>query len=484
MAVGVGGAAIVRAAIAVAVACTVGLAAALVVPATSAASATPASQAASAAPEGGGAVVYVATLDGIIHPISAEFIDDAIDTADTHQAAALVFVLETPGGLLESTRTIISRLTSCRTPVVVYVGPGAARAASAGFLITLAADVAAMAPAAHIGAAHPVSGGGEKMDETTEKKAAADVAAYARSLAQARHRNVKLADAAVLESRAFTADEAIKADPPLIDLIATDVADLLKQLDGRTIRRFDGRETTLHTTNARTEPLEMTARQRFLSAIAHPQIAYILFTLGLLGLTVELWNPGAILPGVAGGLCLLLAFLAFQVIPINTAGLLLIAFGLLLLVLELKVPSFGVLGVGGATSLVLGSIVMMNRTADVRVSLEFIVPAMLAFAGIFLFLGRLALTSQRRPAVTGANAMIGEHGRALTPIPAASAVDGNLGRIAAHGEIWNARSRGADPIAADAPVRIVAVDGLTVTVERADVPSAAPARSTPGGSPS
>lgn len=453
-------AAIVRVAIAVAVSCTGGA-----IGARSAQDAT-----------GGARVVYVAKVDGVIHPIAAEFIEDAIAAADSHDAAAIVVTLETPGGLVESTRTIVGRLTTARTPVVVYVGPGAARAASAGFLITLAADVAAMAPAAHIGAAHPVAGGGEKMDETLEKKAAADVAAYARSLAQARGRNVTLADEAVLQSRAFTADEAMKAEPPLIDLIATDVPDLLRQLDGRTIKRFDGREVTLpHTAGARQEMLEMTARQRFLSAIAHPQIAYILFTLGLLGLTVELWNPGAILPGVAGGLCLLLAFLAFQIVPINTAGLLLIAFGIILLVLELKVPSFGVLGVGGATSLVLGSIVMMNRTADVQVSLQFIVPGMLAFAGIFLFLGRLALVSQRFPSVTGANAMIGEYGRALTLIPAAGAAEAGaaeagtgVGRVDAHGEIWNARASGDQSIAAEAPVRIVAVDGLMITVERAD----------------
>ncbi len=303
-------------------------------------------------------------------------------------------------------------MVAARTPIVVFVGSAAGRAASAGFLITLAADVAVMAPGAHIGAAHPVSGGGEKLDETMAKKAASDVAAYARSLAQARRRNVTLADQAVLQSRAFTADEALHAEPPLIDFTAADVNDVLRKLDGRTISRFDGRQVTLHTAGARTETLDMTRRQRFLSAIAHPQIAYILFTIGLLGLTVELWNPGSILPGVAGGLCLLLAFLSFQILPINTAGLLLVLFGVVLLVLELKIPSFGVLGIGGATSLILGSVVMMNWTSDLRVDLQLIVPAMVAFAGIFLFLGRLALDSQRRPAVTGAAAMIAETGRA------------------------------------------------------------------------
>lgn len=413
----------------------------------------------------GAPVVFVARLDGVIHPIAAEFIADAIDAAEASGASVLVVSLETPGGLLESTRTIIARIVASRTPVVVFVGPGAARAASAGFLITLAADVAVMAPAAHIGAAHPVAGGGEAMGETMEKKAAADVAAYARSLAQARRRNVTLADEAVRQSRAFTADEARQAQPPLIDFIATDVADVVRQLDARTVTRFDGQTTvTLRTTGARLQPLEMTMRQRFLGTIAHPQIAYLLFTLGLLGLTVEMWNPGSILPGVAGGLCLLLAFLAFQVLPIDTTGLLLIAFGLALLVLELKIPSFGVLGIGGAASLILGSIVMMNRTADVRVGLQLVVPAMLGLAAIFLFLGRLALQAQRQPAVSGAPAMIGEPGRTLTAIPA-----GGLGHVSAHGEIWSARA--AHHIPARALVRIVALEGLTLTVESEPAPA-------------
>jgi membrane-bound serine protease (ClpP class) len=220
----------------------------------------------------------------------------------------------------------------------------------------------------------------------------------------------------------------------------------------------------------------MTARQRFLSTLAHPQIAYILFTLGLLGLTVELWNPGSVLPGVVGGLCLLLAFLAFQVLPINTAGLLLIIFGLFLLILEIKIPSFGVLGVGGALSLILGSLIMMDRSEDIRVSLQVVVPAMLALAGIFLFLGRLALAAQRLPSVTGASAMIGTIGRALTPI-----APSGVGRVSAHGEIWNARATA--PISNGEPVRILAVEGLMLTVESASPAVATPAGGTQSGSP-
>ena len=230
---------------------------------------------------------------------------------------------------------------------MVYVAPSGARAASAGFILVLAADVAVMAPGTHIGAAHPVSGSGEKMDETMSKKATEDVAAYARSLAEARGRNVMLAEQAVTESRAFTDQEALHASPPLIDFVARDEADVLRQLDHRMVKRFDGRTTTVDTTGIEIRRVDMSWRQRALSAIAHPQIAYLLLTLGILGLTVELWTPGAILPGVVGGLCLLLAFFALQILPVNTIGLLLIVFGLAMLILELKVPSFGALGIGG-----------------------------------------------------------------------------------------------------------------------------------------
>ncbi|MGH9346539.1 MAG: NfeD family protein [Vicinamibacterales bacterium] len=407
-------------------------------------------------------VAIVAEYDGIIHPIAAEFFDDVIARADTSGAVVTVLVLRTPGGLLDSTRTMVSRMIAARTPIVIFVGPSGARAASAGFIIALAADVAVMAPGTHIGAAHPVSAGGEsKADETMAKKAAADAAAYARTLAEARKRNVTLAAEAVTESRAFTDTEALQASPPLIDLVARDVNELLDRLDGRAITRFDGRAATLETSGIVIERMEMTTRQRFLSAIAHPQIAFLLLTLGMLGLTVELWNPGAILPGVAGGLCLLLAFFAFQVLPVNTIGLLLIVFGLALLVLELKVPSFGVLGIGGIVSLLFGSLMLTREVPGIRVGYGIIVPAVLALAAIVLALGRMALAAQRTPAVTGVEALVGEEGRALTAI-----APGDAGQVRVHGEIWRATSRRAIP--AGARVRIAAVNGLTLDVEPLD----------------
>jgi membrane-bound serine protease (ClpP class) len=403
-------------------------------------------------------VAFVAEVDGIIHPVSAEYLTSVIDESDTAGAQLVVFVLRTPGGLLESTRTIVSRMITSRAPVVVFVAPSGARAASAGFIITLAADVAAMAPGTHIGAAHPVSAGGEKTNEVMESKAAADTAAYARSLAGARGRNVDLSDEAVLKSRAFTEREALGAKPPLIDLVAPNLDSLLRELKGRTIRRFDGRPSTLTTADFEVRRVSMTWRQQFLSAIAHPQVAYILMTLGLLGITVEFWHPGAVAPGVIGVVSLLLAFFAFQVIPISTTGLLLILFGIALLLTELAVPSFGILGVGGLVALVIGSIMATRQVPGIHVSLGAIVPAALALAAAILLLGRLALQAQRRAPQTGAEAMVGGIGRTRTPL-----ASDTPGQIDARGEIWRAVSRTALP--ADAPVRIVAIDGLTLLVE-------------------
>ena len=402
--------------------------------------------------------VVVAELDGIIHPVSAEYLREVIDEADTSGAALVVVVLRTPGGLLDSTRDIVSRFITSRAPVVVFVGPSGARAASAGFVITIAADVAVMAPGTHIGAAHPVSGSGQSMDDTTAKKAASDAAAYVRSLAEARGRNVPLSAEAVLESRAFTDREALQASPPLIDFSASNVDEVVRQLDGRTVRRFDGRTTQVSTVNAEMVRIDMTLRQRFLSAIAHPQVAYLLLTLGMLGLTVELWNPGAIVPGVVGGLSLLLAFFALQILPMNTTGLLLVLFGLALLILELKVPSFGILGIGGTISLLVGSIMMTRQTPGITVSLGVILPAVLAVAAIVLFLGRLALRAQARPPTTGVQALIGAEGRSLSPLAADAA-----GQIDVRGEIWRALS--TQPLPVGARVRVVDVQGLTLHVE-------------------
>ena len=413
-----------------------------------------------AAPAAKAPLVVIARVDALIHPVSAEYMIDAMDRADADGAAAVVFTLSTPGGLVDSTRSIVSRMIASKTPVVVYVAPAGVHAASAGFIITIAADVAAMAPGTNIGAAHPVSGTGEQMDETMAKKSAEDLAAYARNLASKRNRNVELCDQAVKESRAFTDAEALSASPPLIDLVAVDLDDLLKQLDGRTVTRFDGSTVVLRTAGAETLALEMSLRQRILSALAHPNIAYLLLSLGMLGLTIELWNPGAVLPGVAGGICLLLAFFTFQVLPVNYAGLLLILFGVALFVLEIKVTSYGVLSAGGVISLLFGSMILMDSSApELQVSLNVIIPVVVGVSAVLIFLVRLAVASQRRRSVTGPSGMIDGEGVALTAFSS-----GTAGRVATHGEIW--RAVADEAVAEGDTVRITAVDGLTLTVRR------------------
>ena len=413
-------------------------------------------------------VVVAAEIDALIHPVSAEFIAQTISRADDDEAALVVLVLRTPGGLVDSTRDINTSIIESETPVVVYVGPSGTRAASAGFLITIAADVAAMAPGTHIGAAHPVSGTGQAMDETAAEKAASDVAAYARSLASQRERNVDLAEKAVTDSQSFTEREALEAEPPLIDLVAADLDALIDQLDGREVRRWDGDTVTLHTAGARIEQVEMNWRQRLLSAVAHPQVAVLLFSLGTLGLTIELWNPGAILPGIVGGLCLLLAFFAFQILPINYVGLLLILFGLALLVAEMLTATYGLLATGGLVAMVLGALMVVDSPApELQLGWPFILPTMLALGLIVMLLTRLGVRSQLTRPVTGPSGMLEQPGRTTEPIPA-----GGAGTVLTHGELWSATSDEA--IGADEPVRVVAVEGMRLVVKRQS-------EQTPGG---
>ena len=405
-------------------------------------------------------LVYAADVEALIHPVTAEFIAQAIKRADEDEAELVVLTLQTPGGLVDSTRSINKSIIESDTPVVVYVGPSGTRAASAGFLITIAADVAAMAPGTHIGAAHPVSGTGASMDEAMAEKAASDVAAYARSLASQRGRNVELSERAVTESESFTEREALEAEPALIDLVASDFDDLLVQLDGREVRRWDGTTTVLETSDAMVESVEMNWRQQLLSAIAHPQVSVLLFSLGTLGLTIELWNPGAIVPGVVGGVCLLLAFFAFQVLPINYVGLLLILFGLALLVAEAMTPTVGFLAAGGLLSMVLGAVMLVDSPApELQLGWPFILSSMLALGAITAMLARLGINALRKQPVTGRAGMIDAPGEVISPIGA-----GLVGRVSAHGEIWTATAD--QDIEAGAQVRVVSVDGLKLTVRR------------------
>ncbi|RPI55319.1 MAG: nodulation protein NfeD [Acidobacteria bacterium] len=405
-------------------------------------------------------VVYSAEVESIIHPVSAAFMIETIERADADNAALVLFTLRTPGGLVDSTRDIVTKMISAKTPVAVYVGPSGARAASAGFIITIAADIAAMAPGTHIGAAHPVSGGGAAMDETSSKKAAEDMAAYVRTIAAKRGRNAQLAEQAVLQSKAFTEEEALKAAPPLIDLIASSADDLLEKIDGRTVTRFDGRTIALRTSAAQVVDVEMTLRQRILSSIAHPNIAYILLSLGTLGLTIELWSPGAILPGVVGGLSLLLAFFALQVLPINYVGLLLMIFGLALFALEIKVTSYGLLTVGGIIALIFGSLMLIDSPApELQLNPALVVSTVVGFTAIAGFLVRLAVAAQRTAPVSGAEGLVGERGEVLTPI-----APGAPGSVRVHGEIWNAVA--SEPVSSGVRVIVTNLNGLTLTVRK------------------
>ena len=404
-------------------------------------------------------VVLVADVDALIHPVSAEYIAQTLDRAADEGAELVVLMLKTPGGLVDSTREINTNIIESKIPVVVYVGPSGTRAASAGFLITIAADIAAMAPGTHIGAAHPVSGTGEAMDDTAAQKAASDVAAYARSLASQRARNISLSEEAVTESRSFTEDEALSADPPLIDLVASDLDDLLEQLDQKQVRRWNGDIQTLNTKAATVVLTEMTWRQQLLSAIAHPQVAVLLFSLGSLGLTIELWNPGAIVPGVVGGLCLLLAFFAFQILPINYVGLLLIVFGLLLLILEMFTPTFGLLATGGIVSMVIGAVMLVDSSApELQLGWPFILSSMLMLGLIVAGLARLGIRAQRTTPVTGIAGMIDQVGQVRTAIQS-----DKTGSVLTRGEIWVAKSDG-DDISEGVRVRVVDVKGMTLTV--------------------
>ena len=405
-------------------------------------------------------LVYTVEVDGIIQPVIAEYIRKAIDRADAANADLLVITLRTPGGLLDTTRDINTAIINAKTPVAVWVGPSGSRAASAGFLITIAADIAAMAPGTHIGAAHPVSGGGGQMDDTMAKKVASDTASYGRTLAQQRKRNAVLVEQGVVDSRSYTEQEALGAQPPLVDVIASDVHDLLAKIDGRTILRFDGSNETVHVAGATIESVEMTWGQKVLSAVAHPQIAYLLLTLGMLGLTVEFWNPGAIFPGVAGGICLLLAFFALQVLPISYTGVLLILLGIVLLILEVKVTSFGVLAVGGVASIFFGSLMLIDSPLpEMQIGMRLILPITLSISGIVLFLVQLAVRAQKQRPVTGEAGMIDKTGHAITSIE-----PGGVGRVQTHGEIWTATAD--ESIAAGEGIQVVGVKGLLLTVRK------------------
>ena len=397
--------------------------------------------------------VYTVPAVGSINPGLAEFIVESIETAEKDQAAALVIQLDTPGGLVTSMRMINKAIVNAKVPVVVYVSPKGARAASAGMFITIAAHVAAMAPGTNIGAAHPVSIGIAKMGKVMGEKVVNDMVAYARSLAKERGRNANWAEKAVRKSVSIDAKQAVKLK--VVDLEAEDLDDLLQKINNRTVK-LGKEKVTLKTVGVTVKPIEEGLRVRILKHIADPNIAFILMLVGLAGLYFELANPGVILPGVVGALSLLLAFYAFQTLPVNFIGLLLIILAFILFVLEIYVTSFGLLSVGGVASLLLGSI-MLFKVGDMGMGIAWyvLIPSVVIISLFFLTVAGLVVRSHMRRSVSGTSGLLGERGVAYTDLKPE-------GQVFVHGEYWQAVSD--EPVAAGDAVEVVKVINLKLYV--------------------
>ena len=395
-------------------------------------------------------------IDGSINPVSAAFIHRSIEEAHREEAECLLIQLNTPGGLVKSTRVIVGDILESPVPVVVYVAPGGAHAGSAGVFITLAAHVAIMAPGTNIGAAHPVGmqGGG---DSVVSAKATNDAAAFIRAIAEKRNRNLEWAEEAVRRSISVSEREALAQR--VIDTIAPRTADVLRMIHGRTVEVSSGL-ATINSEGAQIVTREMGWAERLLDIISDPNIAYILMMLGFYGLLFELYNPGSILPGIIGGISIVLAFYAMHALPINYAGLALIVFGIILFLLEIKIVSHGLLGIGGVVSLLLGSLMLIRPQSGLdwaRLSTGVVIPVVLVTAFFFLFVVGMGIRAQRARPVSGLEGMVGDIGQSLDALNPS-------GTVLVHGEIWQARSVGR-PIEKGERVRVVAMEGLKVAVE-------------------
>jgi|WetSurMetagenome_2_1015567.scaffolds.fasta_scaffold00064_3 membrane-bound serine protease (ClpP class) len=402
-----------------------------------------------------GREVLVITVSGVINPGSSEFIIKSLEKAGAMKAEAMIIRLDTPGGLDTSMRSIVREIMASNVPVVVYVSPSGARSGSAGVFITMAAHIAAMAPGTNIGAAHPVAVG-EKLDKVKSDKAENDAAAYIKSIAWERGRNAAWAEYAVRKSVSITESEAFRNR--VIDLVAKDLDALLKAIDGRKVRTRDS-ERQLVTANAKIVYEDMGTRLKILDIIGDPNVAYILMLLGFYGLMFEFWSPGAVFPGVVGAISLVLAFYAFQTLPVNYAGLLLIVIGMILFILEVKVPSYGMLTVGGIIALTLGSVMMFDSPLPFfRVSLFVILPSVIVTALLFMATCRIVYKAHRRKPVTGSEGMVGLQGSAM------SRIDQSGGSVMAHGEIWSAWSD--ERIEAGEKIVVEGIQGLRVKVKK------------------
>ena len=406
-------------------------------------------QAASAPPK-----VIAVDVDGVVHPITAEIVAGAIAQARAENASLLLVRLNTPGGLMDAMRETIEEMLASPVPVVTYVAPSGGRAASAGFFLLEAGEVAAMAPGTNTGAAHPVAMTGE-MDAVMSQKVENDAAAYIRSISAKRGRNSELAETTVRQSKSYTEREALEQH--LVDLIAANQDQLLAALDGRTVTRFDGRVQTLHTAGAIVEVYQESLRQKIVSSIADPNIALVLLVIGALSIYLEFNSPGLIAPGVVGAILMLLGLSAISVLPINWLGAALLLLAFTLFVLEAKFAAHGILAVGGAVSMVLGAVMLVDSPIpEMRVHWGTAIALALPFAAITTMLLSLVLRARRGKVETGSEGMIGQTGSAITELAPE-------GKVFVHGEYWDAIS--LRPAAAGAHIRVTAIDRLKLTVE-------------------
>ncbi len=398
--------------------------------------------------------IITATYEGIINPVTAEYLHDAIRHAEEQQAQLLVFQLDTPGGLDTSMRAMIKDMAGSQIPIVVFVSPTGGRAASAGVFLTLAAHIAAMAPGTNIGAAHPVAMGGGEMDDVMKEKVENDSAAYIRSIAERHGRNAEWAEDAVRKSVSAPATEAKELG--LIDLIAQDLDDLLAQLEGWDVQ-MGAKTVTLKTKSAARQAFPMSWRLEALQVISNPNIAFVLMTIGTIGLIAELYNPGAILPGVVGAISLILAFYSLQSLPVNYAGVLLFILGIVMLMLEVTVTSFGLLAIGGVTAMILGSVMLMNQDFPFyQISWSVILPMVALVLGFTFFVVRFGVKALRSRTTTGSEGMVGLIGLAKTNFSPD-------GKIFVHGELWNAVS--SDPVSAGQEIEVTKMEGLILHVK-------------------
>lgn len=397
--------------------------------------------------------IVVASYEGVINPVAAEYLHDALTFVQSSGAQALILKLDTPGGLDTSMRLMIKDITASTTPVIVFVAPSGGRAASAGVFLTMAAHVAAMAPGTNIGAAHPVAMGGGEMDSTMKEKVENDAVAYIKSIADQRGRNVSWAEEAVRKSVSVTEQEALKLK--IIDIVAENMPALLKQLNGRKVSLPNGL-ITLSTDAATLHEFPMGTRLELLKTLSDPNIAYLLMSIGTIGIMAELYSPGAILPGIIGAISLILAFYSLQSLPVNYAGALLVILGVIFLLLEISITSYGLLALGGLAAMTLGGLLLIKSDAPyLQVSLSFLLPTVLTLGGLIGFVAWMAIKSGRGKPVTGTEGMIGSIGIAKTDL-------NPHGQIMLQGEIWDAISQ--RPMRQGETAEVVSIEGLTLTV--------------------